>query len=119
MGLCLPLQRQTEKMMKMKTGKKENGLMHVAVKSIRNGYILEVEDEGYLYLNTQQLLEGFIIHVGLKRLEILSREDMERILKATTDGSAEKLLQEEITALKMQIVELKRTIKEITLNIKD
>ena len=103
----------------MKTGKKENGLMHVAVKSIRNGYILEVEDEGYLYLNTQQLLEGFIIHVGLKRLEILSREDMERILKATTDGSAEKLLQEEITALKMQIVELKRTIKEITLNIKD
>lgn len=101
----------------MKKGKKDIGLMHVAVKSIRNGYILEVEDEGYLYLNTQELLEGFIIHVGLKRLEILTREDMEKILKATTDGSAEKLLQEEITTLKVQIVELKRTIN--TLNIKD
>ena len=92
----------------------------ILLRTMTNGYMLDVNDEGYMYFNAQSLLEGFLVHVGLERLEAMTREEIKEMLDALKDGSAVKKLQAEVTELKSladdqrkQIRELKRKIKEL------
>ena len=48
---------------------KEPQRLAILLRTMTNGYMLEVNDEGYMYFNAQSLLEGFMVHVGLERLE--------------------------------------------------
>ena len=95
----------------------------ILLRTMVNGYMLEVNNEGYMYFNAQSLLEGFCIHVGMERLEAMTKEEIQDMLVALRDGSAVKKLQAEVTALqalvndqKKQIRELKKTIKELNEN---
>ena len=99
---------------------KEQKRLAILLRTMVNGYSLEVNGEGYMYFNAQSLLEGFMVHVGLERLEAMTREEIKEMLDLLKDGSAEKKLQAEITELKAlvddqrkQIRELKRKIKEL------
>lgn len=74
--------------------------------------MLEVNDEGYMYFNVQSLLEGFCIHVGMKRLEVMTKEEISTLLQATKDGSIARKLQAEVTELKATIAEQKKLIRE-------
>ena len=85
--------------------------------------MLEVNDEGYMYFDAQSLLEGFCIHVGMERLEAMTKEEIKAMLEALKDGSAVKKLQAEVTELKTlvddqkkQIRNLKREIKTLTID---
>ena len=89
------------------------GLLNITVRTHRNCYMMEVGDEGFMYYNTQNLVEGFMIRVGLKKLDMLTNEEISKLLKATVDGSAEKKLQEEIDMLRARIVELKKEVKQL------
>ena len=100
--------------------KEQNQRLAILLRTMTNGYMLEVNDEGYMYFNAQSLLEGFLVHVGLERLEAMTKEEIKEMLESLKDGSAEKKLQAEITELKAlvddqrkQIRELKRKIKEL------
>ena len=55
--------------------------------------MLEVNNEGYMYFNAQNLLEGFCIHVGMERLEAMTKEEIKAMVKAVKDGSIAKKLQ--------------------------
>ena len=101
---------------------KEQKKLAILLRTMTNGYMLEVNNEGYMYFNAQSLLEGFLIHVGLERLEAMTKEEIKDMLNSLKDGSAVKKLQAEVTELKAlvddqkkQIRDLKKTIK--TLNI--
>ena len=66
------------------------------------------------------MLEGFMIHVGMERLESMTKEEIKDMLNSLKDGSAVKKLQAEVTELKAlvddqkkQIRDLKKTIKEL------
>ena len=72
----------------------------IRLRTVTNGYALEVNDEGFLYFDAQSLLEGFCIHVGIERLG------------AMTKGEVRKMLQAEVTELKAQILEQKKLIRE-------
>ena len=92
----------------------------IQLRTLTNGYMLEVNNEGYMYFNAQSLLEGFMIRVGMERLEAMTREEIKAMLDSLKDGSAVKKLQAEVTELKAlvddqkkQIRELKKTIKEL------
>ena len=92
----------------------------IQLRTLTNGYMLEVNNEGYMYFNAQSLLEGFMIRVGMQRLEAMTREEIKAMLDSLKDGSAVKKLQAEVTELKAlvddqkkQIRELKKTIKEL------
>ena len=92
----------------------------ILLRTMTNGYMLDVNNEGYMYFNTQSLLEGFCIHVGMERLEAMTMEEIKEMLDSLKDGSAVKKLQAEVTELKAlvddqkkQIRELKRVIKEL------
>ena len=107
-------------MKKKVENKQEVKRITILLRTMVNGYSLEVNNEGYMYFNAQSLLEGFIVHVGLERLESMTKEEVKDMLDALKDGSAVKKLQAEVTSLKelvedqrKQIRDLKRKIKEL------
>ena len=99
--------------------KGEQKKMVITTRTLVNGYELIVNEEGYMYFNVQSLLEGFMVHVGMKRLEEMTQEEIKDFLKATKDGSLTKKLQAEVTALKEERKELKHQLKEMTKEIEN
>ena len=97
--------------MKAMNKKKEKKLA-ILLRTLTNGYMLELNNEGYMYYNAQSLIEGFCIHVGLERLGAMTKEEIQNLLKATKDGSIAKKLQAEVTELKVLISEQKKVIRE-------
>ena len=91
----------------------------ILLRTMTNGYMLEVNDEGYMYFNAQSLLEGFMVHVGLERLEAMTKEEIKEMLDLLKDGSAEKKLQAEITELKALVDDQKKQIRELKRKIKE
>ena len=91
----------------------------ILLRTMVNGYMLEVNNEGYMYFNAQSLLEGFMVHVGLERLESMTKEEIKDMLNSLKDGSAVKKLQAEVTELKALISEQKKQIREQKREIKD
>ena len=90
----------------------------IQLRTMTNGYMLDVNNEGYMYYSAQSLLEGVMVHVGLERLEAMTREEIKEMLDALKDGSAEKKLQAEVTELKALVDEQKRRIRELKIKIK-
>ena len=97
---------------------KEQKKLAILLRTMTNGYMLEVNDEGYMYYSAQTLLEGFLVHVGLERLEAMTREEIKEMLESLKDGSAEKKLQAEITDLKALVDDQKKQIRELKIKIK-
>ena len=90
--------------------------LNITLRTAMNGYLLDVDDEGYMYFDEQALLEGFCIHVGLQRRGEMTRQEIDGLLKATHDGTAERLLQREVNGLRAQVRELRREIKRLLKN---
>ena len=91
----------------------------IQLRTMVNGYLLEVNDEGYMYYSAQSLLEGFMIHVGLERLEAMTKEEIKEMLESLKDGSAVKKLQAEVTELKALVDDQKKQIRELKRKIKE
>lgn len=85
----------------------------VTLRTVRNGYLLEVGDEGFMYHNEKDLLKGFAIRLGLQRLHQMTLEEIDTMLKATLDGSVERKLQQEVTELREQNIAMKRELKTL------
>ena len=98
--------------------KEQNQRLAILLRTMTNGYMLEVNDEGYMYYSAQTLLEGFLVHVGLERLEAMTREEIKEMLESLKDGSAEKKLQAEVTELKALADDQKKQIRELKIKIK-
>ena len=99
--------------------KQEVKRLAILLRTMTNGYMLEVNNEGYMYFNAQRLLEGFCIHVGMERLEEMTKEEIKAMLGSLKDGSIVKKLQAEVTELKALIAEQKKDIREQKREIKD
>lgn len=99
--------------------KEEQKRLTILLRTMVNGYMLEVNNEGYMYFNAQSLLEGFCIHLGMRRLETMTKEEIRTLLQATKDGSIARKLQAEVTELKATIAEQKKLIREQKKEIKE
>ena len=108
-----------EVMNKKDENKQEVKRLSILLRTMTNGYMLEVNNEGYMYFNAQSLLEGFCIHIGMERLEAMTKEEIKAMLKALKDGGAVKKLQAEVTELKALISEQKKEIREQKREIKN
>ena len=84
-----------------------------------NGYSLDVNGEGYMYFDAQSMLEGFMVRVGLERLEEMTREEIKDMLDSLKDGSAVKKLQAEVTGLKALVDDQKKEIRNLKKTIKE
>lgn len=87
--------------------------LNITLRTVPNGYLLDVEKEGYMYFDEQSLLEGFYIHVGLERKVFMTRDEIRSLLRATEDGSAEKRLQEEVTQLQEELKAVKAELRDL------
>ena len=103
--------------------KQEQKRLVILLRTMVNGYSLDVNGEGYMYFDAQSMLEGFMVRVGLERLEEMTREEIKEMLESLRDGSAARKLQAEVTELKAlvddqkkQIRELKKTVKTLTID---
>ena len=83
----------------------------IEIKTKVNGYVMDLEDEGFMYYDLQSLLEGIFVHVGMKRLGALTKEENKTLLNATKDGSIVKKLQAEVNELKATILDQKKLIR--------
>lgn len=104
-------------MVKNEQNKQERMILSVRTKV--NGYLLEVNDEGYMFFDVRKLLAGMFLHVGMERLEAMTKEEIDIMMAATKDGSLVKQLQAEVTALKAEIAEQKKLIRDQKREIKD
>ena len=84
----------------------------ILLRTMVSGYMLEVNNEGYMYFNAQSLLEGFLVRVGMERLEAMTKEEIKEMVNSIKDGSAVKKLQAEVTELKTVINDQKKEIRE-------
>lgn len=97
----------------------EQKRLAILLRTMVNGYMLEVNNEGYMYFNAQSLLEGILVHVGMERLEAMTKEEIKEMVNSIKDGSAVKKLQAEVTVLKNVINDQKKEIREQKRVIKD
>jgi hypothetical protein len=86
--------------------------LDIRLRTVSNGYALDVNNEGFMYFDAQSLLEGFCIHVGIERLQAMTKGEVRKMLKATIKGSVAKMLQAEVTELRAQMLEQKKLIRE-------
>ena len=104
-------------MVKNEQNKQERMILSVRTKV--NGYLLEVNDEGYIFFDVRKLLAGMFLHVGMERLEAMTKEEIDIMMAATKDGSLVKRLQAEVMTLKAEIAEQKKLIRDQKREIKE
>lgn len=83
----------------------------IEIKTKVNGYVVDLEDESYMYYDLQSLLEGIFVHVGINRLASMTKVEIKAMLNAAKDGSIVKQLQAEVNELKATISEQKKLIR--------
>ena len=91
----------------------------ILLRTMVNGYSLDVNGEGYMYFDALSMLEGFMVRVGLERLEEMTREEIKDMLDSLKDGSAVKKLQAEVTGLKALVDDQKKEIRNLKKTIKE
>ena len=99
--------------------KQEQKRLVILLRTMVNGYSLAVNGEGYMYFDAQSMLEGFMVRVGLERLEEMTREEIKDMLDSLKDGSAVKKLQAEVTGLKALVDDQKKEIRNLKKTIKE
>ena len=99
--------------------KQEQKRLAILLRTMVNGYSLDVNGEGYMYFDIPSLLEGFMVRVGLERLEEMTMEEIKAMLHSLRDGSAERKLQSEVTELKALVDSQKKEIRELKKTIKN
>ena len=89
------------------------------VRTMVNGYSVDLEREGYMFYSVQDLLEGLFVHVGMNRLEAMEKKDIKAMVEATKDGSLVKRLQAEVNELKATIDEQRKEIRSLKRKMKE
>lgn len=84
-------------------------LTKVSVQTLPNGYLLNVEGNGYMYFTLQELLEGFFVHVGLHKLEWLDRDTITDLLTACATWPKEGDAIQQAAKLTAQVETLQQT----------
>ena len=87
-------------------------LITIQVKTLPNGYTVDLEKENFMYYSPMALLEGLFVHVGMNREGALTKEDIKTLIEAVKDGGAVTKLQAEVNELKDTIAELRKQVRE-------
>ena len=87
-------------------------LITIQVKTLPNGYSVDLEKENFMYYSPLALLEGLFVHVGMNREGALTKEEIKTLIEAVKDGGAVTKLQEEVNQLKDTIAELRKQVRE-------
>ena len=87
-------------------------LIAIQVKTLPNGYSLDLEKENFMYYSPMALLEGLFVHVGMNREGAMTKEEIKALIESVKNGGIVTKLQAEVNALKDTIVELRKQVRE-------
>ena len=92
--------------------------METVTLQIKHGsYMLSVSGGEYMYFDFQDLMEGVITHVGLKYEGELTKKQRQALIRATIDGSTERLLSAKIAEMEKIMMKRKNIIKQLRAEI--
>ena len=99
----------------------EKKLLNVRILTHPNGYGLTVDKNEYLYYNLEELLEGFMYHIGLEELQSIDNETIKEFIAAAVvwradNGETAKeivRLREENKTLANVCAKLKKSTKRL------
>ena len=94
----------------MKVQKQE--VIDIQVKTLSNGYSVDLEKENFMYYSPMALLEGLFVHVGMNREGAMTKEEIKALIEAVRNGGAVTKLQAEVNELKDTITELRKQVRE-------
>ena len=90
--------------------KREKHLPNISVRTLANGYSLEFEgmgqQGGFMYFTPDALLEGFMLHIGMKMNDQLNPQTMKDFIKAATSCKDTKAMMKEIDKVKDEIAKM-------------
>ena len=77
-------------------------LPRIEVHTLPNGYSLSIEGhkQEYMYFTPEKLLEGFMVHVGLKMTEQLSTDTIKSFIDSALEWNNTKASHKELTKVK-------------------
>lgn len=84
-------------------------LLNIKLRTIPNGYILDVEKKSYMYYNLGELLDGFIYHIGLEELDEVDNETRRNIIAASVTWKENGSSTKELLAYKEKCERLERS----------
>ena len=79
---------------------KEKHLLKIEVRTLPNGYSLDVDGTGYMYYNEIDLIAGFMAHVGLSETNYMDRGSILSALMSAMIGDA---YSDAVTTLKQRV----------------
>ena len=85
----------------------------IAVKTLPNGYQLDMKGEGYVYFSAEELIKGLIVRLGLGVEGVMSQEDTNQLVRSLAKGTALKEAIREKAELKRTIAALQREIRKL------
>ena len=88
-------------------------LTTIKVENVPNGYTLDVNGQGFLYFTTEELVEGFLVHVGMKEADFLSRDAIKKLLEASQKWKDNGKLVKELAKCKMKIERLEGNNRQL------
>ena len=92
--------------------------IQVSLKVGKTGYQLDVNDEGYMYRDIDDLIEGFCLHVGFGRPNEMTKQKRLEMLDAIKNATVEKQLQREAADLRKKLRKEKMINKELQMKLK-
>ena len=92
--------------------------MQISLKVEKTGYQLDVNDEGYMYRDIDDLIEGFCLHVGFGRPNEMTKQQRLEMLDAIKNATVEKQLQREAADLRKKLRKEKMINKELQMKLK-
>ena len=84
----------------------------IQVKTLPNGYSLDLEKENFMYYSPMALLEGLFVHVGMNREGAMTKEEIKVLIESVKNGGIVTKLQAEVNVLNDTIVELRKQVRE-------
>ena len=96
-------------------------LPKIEVRSTPNGYSMTVEGhkQEYMYFSPEKLMEGVMMHVGLKMTEELTKDNIEAFIKSSIQLDSLKLCNKEIAKLKREVYDANRNHRSIAKRLVD
>lgn len=93
--------------------------MNVRIVTTPNGYALDIGSDGFFYFTIQELLEGFIYHIGFKELGELSMDKISSIVEAAVTWKDNSKLVKQIIALESDNLALRSALSSMEKEIDD
>ena len=90
-------------------------LPHISVQTLPNGYSLSIEGHKheYMYFSPEKLLEGVMVHVGLKMTEELSTDNIKSFIDSALEWNNQKASRKEIQKAEREMDKVNRKYRAI------